>query len=302
MKILNVFIFLFFFVHLTANPPGNNDHSVSQRISGIKNDTVSLEGFFSDTLRNDSFFRNNFARYSLVIKQIDVDSDKGSSFQNPVPKKAYRRDWVFLVVVESLVLLLFIKFNFTKLYKNALFSFYKRSATAELINDKYSPRWLFVFCSNLFFVLVITLWAYRNFVILDPPLYAERPAVFWEIFGLFLIVYAVKFFLHLFMGALFQVSDAIIIYIINISITNLVCGIVMLFVTLLLLFSPWQGQRWLINVSFGVLIIFIILRYLRGLMQTARYFKYNYLYLILYLCTLEIAPWFLIIRYLNKFL
>jgi hypothetical protein len=50
------------------------------------------------------------------------------------------------------------------------------------------------------------------------------------------------------------------------------------------------------------LLVFLLLRYIRGFSQTIQYFKYHYLYLILYLCALEIATWFLIIKYLTKYL
>ncbi len=215
---------------------------------------VSLELFFKDTLQSDSFFNANFANYSLPKKQLNYNDDSGYKAQEL--KQKYSRSWFFIVVGIILILLLFIKFNFSKLYKNALRSFYQRSATAEVINDKYSPRWLFVLFSNLFFVLVISLWVCRNFIRLEAPLYEERLDQFFWIFLIILIVYIGKFLVHLLAGMLFQITESVIIYILNISITHLLCGIVMFFVTLLLMYSPWHGQQWLINVSFAIIIIF----------------------------------------------
>ncbi len=309
MKILRIFFFIFFAITLSAHSnavqhPYDSDPvgSVNQD-NGYDSSTVSMEEFYQDTLRNDSFFKANYARYYLPKKQLPPDPDiYFDADSRPIIKPMYRRDWIFLIVIGILMLLLFIKFNFSKLYRNAISSLYKRSATAELINDKYSPRWLFVLFSNLFFVLIISLWAYRNFIRLEEPLYEEKFDVFVTILSLILVVYIIKFLVHLLAGLIFQIREAIAIYIINISITNLFCGVFMLFITLLLLYSPWHGQQWLITTSMGIIAFFILLRYFRGLSQTMQYFKYNYLYLILYLCTLEIAPWFLIIKYLNNYL
>ena len=308
MKI-NFILFIFFILSANAqdslvrqrNRPIRIATNQNQNIPSDKN--VSLETFYTDTLRSDSFFIANYANYNLVKKQLIPDNETLYLLNNPLDvKKIYRSDWVFLIVAGILILLLFIKFNFSKLYRNAISSLYKRSATAELINDKYSPRWLFVFFTNLFFILIISLWAYRNFIRLEEPLYEEKFDVFLTILGLILLVYVVKFIVHLMAGVIFKISEAISIYIINVSITNLFCGITLLFVTLLLLYSPWHGQEWLVNTSMGIIVFFIVLRYIRGMSQTIQYFKYSYLYLILYLCTLEIAPWFLIIKYLNNYL
>ena len=90
--------------------------------------------------------------------------------------------------------------------------------------------------SNLFFVLVISLWVCRNFIRLEAPLYEERLDQFFWIFLIILIAYAGKLLIHMLAGVLFQITESVIIYILNISITNLLCGIVMFFVTLLLKF------------------------------------------------------------------
>ncbi len=318
MQFLKLYLLLFLSPHVIAQPRGSNRHATT---AGTTREEVRLNAndssykksksvgkqdlyfFFRDTLRSDSFFTNNFSNYALPKTQkVLVNESNNTSQLQPQLKSINSPNWVFIVVISIVTLLLFIKFSFTKLYGNALLSFFNRAATADIINDKYSPRWLFVLFANLFFIGVISLWISRVFLTTEAPMADESPGRFYWIFIIIFLVYFVKFLIHLLSGALFQITDAIIIYILNVSITNLICGMVMLFSTLLLVYSPWHEQQWLINTSFGIMIVFILLRYLRGLQQTMKYFKYNYLYLILYLCTLEIAPWFLMIKYLNNYL
>ncbi|MCX6188828.1 MAG: DUF4271 domain-containing protein [Bacteroidetes bacterium] len=312
MKILTACFFVFLSLQLAAQRSSalRNSHQAERRLrvdSLMLRDTtnsdrlggVSLQSFFEDTLRNDSFFSLHYARYRLPQTQLEP-LNKGNI--TPLIKQTYTRPWIIIVIAIIAVVLLFIKFSFAKLYKNAILSFLNRSATAEIINDKYSPRGLFVLFANLFFVLVVSLWISSNFLKLGETIHVQRPNQFVFIVAIILLVYITKFFLHLIAGLIFQSTEAVIVFIINISITNLWSGISLLIATLLLLYSPWHGQEWLINVSFGIFLLFIFLRYLRGLIQTMEYFNYNYLYLILYLCTLEIAPWFLIMKYLNNYL
>lgn len=302
MKYLSVLFLLFAMQPLAANRPHIRHVVVDSFALLHPTDSghVYMTPFFTDTLQNDSFFKRTFSNYLLSKPQLKCERDDSQVYIGLKP--AYRRDWVFYYVIFLLFWLLFIKYNFSKLFRNALNSFFSRAATSEIINDKYSPRWLFVFFSNLFFVMVISLWVYRVFITLDPPEFHEKPDVFLALIFAFSLVYIIKIIIHLVFGALFKASEAISIYILNFSIVNLVCGIAMLLTTLFLLYSPWHGQRIIVNLSFGIIFGFIVLRYFRGLSQTAQYFKYNYLYLILYLCSLEIAPWFLLIKYFNKIL
>lgn len=301
MKLIKVIIFLLCVNWANAQQP----HRVRHRIRDTVNTelklpvAISMRSFFIDTLQCDSFFKANFANYLLPKTQLPTNEQDRIA---ATPKTKYTNRWIFLIVISTIILLLFIKFSFSKLYLNALESFYKRTATADIIHDKYSPRWLFILFSNLFFILVVSLWVSRSFN--KPEVFTGVGSLdqFLLIFAIIFLVYFVKFGIHLLSGVLFQITEAMVIYIVNISVTNLVCGILLFFTTLLLLYAPWHEQTLLLNISIGILILFILLRYVRGLLQTIQFFKFNYLYLILYLCTLEIAPWFLIIKYINNYL
>ena len=263
---------------------------------------VSIHSFYFDTLNNDSYFKANYMPYMLPKPQLQPDSETAYLYQHPVmPRDNAPKSWIFLVISAILILLLFIKFNFSKLFQNALASVVSRKAATELVQDRYSPRWLFTLFANLFFVMVLTLWAYNNFVTLVSPYTDAQIGVFALIFIMVLSVYLVKFVVHFLAGILLQVSDAVQTYLINVSVLNLLSGIVLFLVTLFMLYSPFRGNM-LLQVSVVTLVSFVVFRYIRALAQTLQFFRYNYLYLILYLCALEITPWFLMIKYLKNYL
>jgi hypothetical protein len=265
---------------------------------------VSMDEFYNDTLHNDSFFRYNYAIYSLPKDQVPPDSAMIANYYPPLsPRQGIRGYWMAAIVLSISVMLIIIKFTFSRLFQNSLASFYNRNAIAEIINDRYSPRWLFAFCANLFFVLVISLWlwTYQDYMRPAATSFEEKVRLFGEILLVLLLIYSVKFLIHIVVGSLIQAMDGVLAYILNISITHLVCGIMMFFVTLLMLYSPWKGEL-LFNVSLIMLAVSILVRYLKNFIHTMQFFRYNYLYLILYLCTLEISPWFLFIKYINNHL
>jgi hypothetical protein len=265
---------------------------------------VSMLAFYNDTLHNDSFFKSNYAIYALPKVQVPPDSEYLANYRPPLSfKQGARGYWTAGVVLGIALMLLVIKFTFTRLFQNSFASFYRRSAIAEIIYDRYSPRWLFALMANLFFVLVIALWlwAYLDYMRPGAFVFEEKVQLFLEILAALLVIYVVKFLVHLIAGSLIQAMDAVLAYLLNISITHLVCGIIMFFVTLLILYSPWRGEA-LFNTSIVIIGIFILIRYLKNFIQTLQFFRYNYLYLILYLCALEISPWFLVIKYINNHL
>lgn len=263
---------------------------------------VSIRSFYYDTLNNDSFLKAQYMPYLLPKPQLLPDSETAYLYQHPVtPRENTQKSWMFLVISGILIMLLFIKFNFSKLFQNALASVVSRKAAVEIVQDRYSPRWLFTLFANLFFIMVVTLWAYNNFITIVSPYTDQQLGVFALIFLLVFAVYLVKYLVHFLAGLLLQVTDAVQAYLLNVSVLNLLSGIVLFLVTLFMLYSPFRGNI-LLQISIFGLAFFIVFRYIRTLAQTLQFFRYNYLYLILYLCALEITPWFLMIKYLKNYL
>jgi hypothetical protein len=72
-------------------------------------------------------------------------------------------------------------------------------------------------------------------------------------------------------------------------------GIILLPFSILLIFSGLEAQKYLVFIIIGILILFSIFRTVLSIMYALRY-GFSFLYIFMYLCTLEILPLVVILK------
>jgi hypothetical protein len=146
------------------------------------------------------------------------------------------------------------------------------------------------------------------FLIISPLLFAlhlhssrELPFSVEQIYlwlGLGVIVFLVtKLGLHYFFSWLFQLKDAFEEYIFQSSLVNKIYGIINLVLLNCYLFL-YSTDRVFIQISLISLLLLLGLQYIRGVLIGFQN-GISIQYIILYLCTLEILPWLILIKWIN---
>jgi len=73
-------------------------------------------------------------------------------------------------------------------------------------------------------------------------------------------------------------------------------------VTVLLAFLSGSVLLWLLYLAGGLFLLFLSIRFIRGIAVTSSLVKHHFFHIILYICTLEIIPFLLIFKESVKFL
>ena len=79
-------------------------------------------------------------------------------------------------------------------------------------------------------------------------------------------------------------------------------GLLIYPLTVLLAFLSGIALLWLLYLAAGLFLLFLSIRFIRGIALTSSLAKHHFFHIILYICTLEIIPFLLIIKESVKFL
>ncbi|MAY82672.1 MAG: hypothetical protein CMP59_00925 [Flavobacteriales bacterium] len=121
----------------------------------------------------------------------------------------------------------------------------------------------------------------------------------WQRILMYLVIYfVVKLILYRFSAWLFDEGSLINKYVFQLNLYSKFMGVLLIGMWILLIYSP-IGIDYLFNFSMLILILFLTLQTARAFMIGRSEGKSLYL-IILYLCTLEIVPWILIIKSLKN--
>lgn len=121
-------------------------------------------------------------------------------------------------------------------------------------------------------------------------------ALFLQIAGMIVAIYLVKLIATRLIGSVFGWKDQASEYIYAILLSNKVLGIVLFPITLLLAFSHQIPDEWLIYTGLTFWGIFLIYRVLRSAMVVLSAPGVSLYYLFIYLCTLEIIPFVVLMK------
>lgn len=147
----------------------------------------------------------------------------------------------------------------------------------------------FVICIPLFFSVAAL-------KVLDIPYSAIK--VFLFILAPLLLYLLAKFIGYQFSAWLLKEKEAINEYVFQANLFNKYLGVLFLVLVTLLIYSPIDPVK-IIYLGFFILIFFLVFQLIRGVIIGIQRAK-NLLFIILYLCTLEILPWLILGKWLNN--
>ncbi|HTX89216.1 MAG TPA: DUF4271 domain-containing protein [Bacteroidales bacterium] len=215
---------------------------------------------------------------------------------NIAPFHSFQPDWILGVLLLCFALLAWAQyFNRTRLRQILTAPFLKRYMS-QLVRegDLFSERISVPLA--LLYLLVIPLLAYETNLHFDFIRIRLGSFLVYLIFSAALDLYwLAKYILIRLLGSIFKTYQTTREYLLNILVINFITGIVLLpFLTLMVyLKSPV-----LLYISLCLFGISFVFRFGRGFLIGFSLKKFSYLYLFVYLCTLEILPLILVAKIL----
>jgi hypothetical protein len=211
-------------------------------------------------------------------------------------------DVMFYLLIGMLFYFAIVKLFFGKYLGNLLTLFFRASMRQQQLREQVlqSPfpslllNNLFVFSGGLYGAFLLRFYRFGN------------PDSFWLHFlycaVMLAVLYLLKFLILKMIGWIFNINRTVDTYLFVVFMTNKIIGIFLLPFLVLISFSGPLMTEIAITLSYIMVGIFYVYRFLGGYSGLHKEIKISGLHFILYLCAFEIAPLLLIYKVLLTYL
>ena len=228
-----------------------------------------------------------------------IFTSKDSGTTTKVLSKAENRpsDWVFLLIVVAFALLAFVQVFYKRRLKMIFQAVYARHYASQLVregnifNERIS---IFLF---LIYLISFSIFIYEALRIFSVNTGFMPDFIFYlKLLGAIFIFWVLKVVIIQLSGIVFTTRQRSSEYLLNIYMINLVIG---LFLICILLPMIYLNGKIFFYIGLGFLVIMFFYKLIKGISIGFSYTKFSRFHLFLYLCTLEILPLALLVKFLS---
>lgn len=249
-------------------------------------DSSAIDSLTTDTAYNLNALEKIPHRKVELVQKKDTITTNQVLF-DPTLRANTNNTWPSLILTLATLLLAFTKAfgltRFRQIYKS-LFSYY---SAYEVVREE---RVFFHRVNFSLFIIYLTTVSLLIYFIASSSYANSTTAYLFPIILFFVITsYLIKFTSNVVLGYIFSHEQMIPSYSYNVLLYNYLLGIVLIPSMALIYFSDFSSQMVLRYVIIPLIIIVLIIRFVRffviGISNNV-----SFLYIILYICTLEILP------------
>ena len=209
-------------------------------------------------------------------------------------------DWIAVLLILCFILLAWVQvFDRHRLSQIIRAPFQKRFFNQLIREGNLFAERISLILGIIYFICLILLVYLGYTMLLGSPPFNIGGFYFFLAIGICLVFYwAVKVFIIRLLGKVFRTSQTTREYMINILVFNLISGLMLLPLLVLIIYLQ---SIYLLYIGLIITALVILLRFLRGFLIGTTLTKFSYLYLFVYLCSLEILPLIVLLRvFLNQ--
>jgi hypothetical protein len=212
-----------------------------------------------------------------------------------VPMQTENNDWKFILSLFLLVLFGLFKRLFPEYIRDLFALVFKSSVKSSQIKEQLQGKLLASVLLNLVFTMLAAIFAYQVIIYYDPPMEKHKLLVISTSFVFVLFIYLIKYITLLFFGWVFNEMEPASEYIFYVFYFNKIIGILLLPVVVLMLLNSGISKL-IIPVSLFVISLLILYRYIYSYISIRKSSHLQPFQFFLYLCTLELLPFILLIK------
>ena len=198
--------------------------------------------------------------------------------------------WMLLVLLLILGIIAYVRVVYFKRLNRLFRSLWRIQILRQVMREElvFSHRASVLLHFN--FVLVTSLIIYCWMMVVDLKTGALRGIFLYLAIALSLLgIYIFKLILNALLRRIFRDPGVIREYLFEVFLINKAGGIILLPLVIALIFTNIGNAQILLLTALSLLLLFLVFRFVQGFRLTLNY-RLSGIYIILYLCTLEILP------------
>ena len=207
--------------------------------------------------------------------------------------------WLTIVTLLIIYGLVRIRISYYKRIKQIINALYAVRYTAQINREDgiYNHKGaLELFSIFVLSTALLTYYYYSNKI--NMPLSDFKWNIFLKIAGVIILIYLIKAISFNLFSQIIKLEKEFSVYLTNVVIFNEAIGLIFIPFIVLLIYMPFENKKWIYVIAITLFAILYIYRFIRGIIIITSSTKFSKFYLFLYLCTLEILPSLLLIKYL----
>jgi len=212
------------------------------------------------------------------------------------PRNPDSQDWIALVLLVSVAIFAFARYNFGRRMGQLLKACFLPRAVAHLYREGNPFNEQVTLALGAIYLLTSSLFI---FVVLDyfnwlPTGLVDDEWIYVTILGANSVYWLLKAAANRMLAHIFKTYDATGSYLLNNLLFNLTLGLLLL---LLLPFMVYTGSEFIIKAGLYLAAALLVYKVFRGIMVGISITRFPLFYLFLYITALELAPILLIVKY-----
>ncbi len=217
---------------------------------------------------------------------------------NPIPLPRRTPDWFTLTLIFVIIAFAWIRVFYSKIFKQLINAFFSNSISNQVVRDENILVQRASILMSFVFYLTGSLFIYQVSVFFnwDYPFLGEGFLRFLVVCLIVAFAYSFKMVLLKAMGEVFELDRPVASYIFNIFLINNMLGLILIPVVVAIAFVVTYSTGIAIYTGVALVIIAFIYRLVRAFNIWMTLPGVSIFYLILYFCTLEIAPLVIIVK------
>ncbi len=258
-----------------------------------------------DSISNDSLLRKTFKPYLDITNVYSGNQSFVIRRDIPTLKEVYEREsrndnWKFWVVLFILTYIALIRITNSNNFRLFILSVFNMKLSEKIWEEHRS-----IFGSIIFQLFAIYIFIASLFITcaMEITRFSFNRNGFYQfviIVGILMLVYIVKFIIHTSLGYLLKMKKLAIGFVSNtVSVNNFIALVIFPFIIFMIYNQHTLWTNVLNQAIVSLFFVSVIYRVGRIFFLGNVFFSFPRIYLILYLCSLEILPWLLIIKFIN---
>ncbi len=262
-----------------------------------------------DSIKRDSSSTVSAASIKLKkTKKVEVKKDEGPVLPNfffttyskdlKVDFRKYDTDsWILPLLLFAVFFLGIINTYFFKESRQLFSSIFKKGSFKKLLNEENVMIRRTVFLFVLLFLIVTPIFSFQVYTFYKGhPDYIPLIPSYVQILLILSAAFGLKLFGVRFLGFIFSCRSVAMSYISNIIVSFIIAGLFLIPIALLIKISVPAFTLYLVYSGIALLSTAYATSLMAGIISAWREEKLSKFHLILYFCTLEILPLFIIIK------
>jgi len=200
--------------------------------------------------------------------------------------------WVLLLGTSLLAIVINIRFSAITFVFKSIFNFNVLKLFQREESKRISPYLIILY---ILFLINISTSTYLITTYFGIPKGIQYLLL---LIGGFIVIYSIRHISLAVLGALFKIERTTSLYSFVIMIYNLLFGIILIPLNFLLAFGPTGFIGILVYIAISLGVIIVLMRTIRALFISMEFVGDRFFQLILYLCAFEIAPMWILVKFL----